>query len=73
MNPQEQYAQLDWSPTTWALLQLGMVLVTVVVMAVTVTLAARASQATRPAAQVPEAPEGTAVEAGLSRSPARAA
>ena len=52
----EQYEQLDWSPTTWALLQLGMVLFTVAVIGLFVWMVHRAGQATAPVRAVePEA------------------
>ncbi|MDN4174200.1 hypothetical protein QWY28_14650 [Nocardioides sp. SOB77] len=50
------YEQLDWSPTTWALLQGGMALMAVICMGLAVLLAFRASQATKPATTVTELP-----------------
>jgi hypothetical protein len=44
----EQYEQLGWSPTTWALLQLGMVLFTVAVIGLFVWMVHRAGEATGP-------------------------
>lgn len=44
----DQYEQLGWSPTTWALLQLGMVLFTVAVIGLFVWMVHRAGQATAP-------------------------
>ncbi|MEV7431479.1 hypothetical protein AB0N29_17830 [Nocardioides sp. NPDC092400] len=53
------YAQLDWSPVTWALFLGGMATAAVVCMSLAVLMAFRASQATsvRPAVAAVPTPE----------------
>jgi hypothetical protein len=53
----DTYRQLDWSPTVWVFLQLGVVLFTVAVIGLFVWMVHRAGQATMPVQLPAPAPE----------------